>query len=736
MGIKNKIQVATIFVVLISTTVYIDSVKGKELDPLTRLEVVSQPLFVAGELTDHNNQPLAEWIKYDQPLKISLASSGLGRKTPLKRISHFSNSDLVDKFQVFLGDSDISSLFDYSNNQLIFSGGVSLPPGENSLTINQNHLGEWKEIGSFSLKVKTPQGFQQAEWNPRLEINIESQLDEKVSGDTSPSDRPHYSDVTSNISLSTRHQNDRYSIESNFNLLSVSNREQAIQYGNKLEEARKLDLSDYSVAIKHGNHLITLGHTSYGSNPLLIDGLSRRGISWNYTNTNDTRYSAASLSGSDITGYHNFLGLANISQEFVNSLGFGINSFEGSAISLRIEGTYLDAQRNSQADFGMGEVVSSETNQGLGFRFIANDSDGKLNADLTIALSQYHNPDDLELSQGDQLTQLDKETAIAHNLNFSYQLVQDWQTPWGSNTNLTLNGVHSSAEPMYQTLTAFVQANVRNKLLSTQYQIGNVSGNISFQSSRDNLDNIVNLLTTKTTNQNFTSNIPLAQIFTSESQEDSEQIINWLPSLDYAYQQNHQKAINSPDSETSGFNGESHLPDQLTTGHSLSANWQFESTSVGLQSSHNLQDNRQIGRELSDFANLQHSLNFNWQQNERTAWALSLSRNRQSDLENNIIQYSSTATLSYAWQSINQLALNINYGLTKDDDSLNQARNLSTNAEIGLVKNLIKGKWLLPIDGSISLRVSYSDNESIDNIFQQQLFFDTKTAMLGINLSF
>ncbi|MCF6194414.1 MAG: hypothetical protein L3J46_08810, partial [Kangiellaceae bacterium] len=491
---------------------------------------------------------------------------------------------------------------------------------------------------------------------------------------------------------------------------------------------------DYSASFASGNHQVVIGHTSFGSNSLLIDGLSRRGISWQYKNENELTFNGAILSGSDIVGYNNFFGLADYSEQYVNALGFGVNTFTDSRISLRIEGTYLDAERLSQSDFGIGEVASSETNKGLGFHFIASGIDGQFSGDLTIGFSRYNNPDDLNLSLGDDLVALDVDTAVAHNLNLSFKLIQEWESPWGTNTNITINANHSKAEPLYQTLTAFVQANVKNKLLAAQYQLGNVSGNFGVQSSRDNLDNLVNLLTTKTNNTSFSSSLPTAQIFLSEGIEEEPSI--WLPQLDYSFQETHQYALTSPNTNESGFNDGSHLPDQLTTAHSLSASWQLHSYSFSLQTSHNNQDNRQVGREDSDFINLQHSASINWQQNDTTAWSFSLGKNRQADLENNKVQYSESFTISYNWQSLEGLGLAVNYGLSKDDDSLNEAKNTSTTADISLVKNLVNGEWWFPANGSVSLRFNYNDSKSIDNVFDQANRFGTKTAQLGINLSF
>ena len=711
----------------------------------------SSPMFVFEQLVKNNGEPVNDWIENNQPFVIQLTKVPSAEASPSNHslgASQFAKVEGITQFQILLGDTEISSLFEYSNHQLVYSGEIPLPSGENNLQVNQLIEQQWVPVGEVSLSVLTSTGFKQAEWTPRLELNINSQLDEQVTGDATPSDKPKFTELTTNIGLSSHHQSDGLNIESNINAFAVSDREQAIQFANRGQEASKLDIADYSININKGNHQLVVGHTSYGSNSLVIDNVSRRGISWQYQNQdeqkneNELSFNGAILSGSDIVGYQNLLGLSDHSQQFVNSLGFGFKFLNDSRISLRLEGNYVDAEKLSLSDFGTSEITSAEKNQAIGMRLIAMDSDGRFDANLTLGISRYTNPDDPELNSGEQLVELNTENAIAHNLNLSYILLQDWQTPWGTSSNVTLTANHSSTEPLYQTLTAFVQANLRNKMLGANFQFGQVSGNLAVQNSRDNLDNLVNLLTTKTKLDSFSLNLPLAAIYSSSEASSSEtssskfSFKSYLPSVDYSYQKTHQLAINSPDSLESGFNQDSHLPDQITTSHDISNSWQFETFSLSLQSSHSFQDNRQIGREESDFKNLQHSVSFNWQQNENNAWVFSFSKNRQLDLEASKIQYSESAAVSYNWQSIEGLALAISYALNKENDSLKESKSFSNTADISIIKSLTKGEWLLPVDGSVSLRVNYNDSELIDNIFEQRNKLGTTTAQLAISLSF
>ncbi len=678
------------------------------------------------EIQNINGEPINDWITNNQAFSILL------------QLQNQNDSDTKfqqsPQFQVLIGSNDITSLFELKRNKLVFSGGIPLPAGENELIVNQRIDDDWQQIGSSNLQIMSSSGFKQAQWTPKLEININSQLDERVSGDATASERPRFSDVSSSIGLASHHETDDFSIDSSINMISVSNREQAIQFGSKQQNAQKIDLSDYQVTVKKGNHSVVIGHTSYGNNSLLIDNLSRRGLSWQYQDENELSFSGALLNGTDIVGFNNITGLANLNKQYVNSLGFGLNTLTDSRVSVRIEGTYMDATKLSQNDFGVSEVVSAEKNNGVGFKFTAIDSEGLFSGDLTIALSRYTNPDDEFLDFGDELVKLETETSMAHNLNLSYILLQQWETPFGNTANLTLSASHVKADPQYQTLTSFVQANVLSKQIGAQYQLGNVTGSIGSQTSQDNLDNLVNILTTRTENDSFSANIPLAQIFSDP--ESTEEPSVWLPSLDYSYQNTHQFATSSPDAAVSGFNSVSHLPDQVTQAHSLSASWQLDSDSISIQASFSDQDNRQIGRENSDFLSLQHGISYNLQQSEQVSWSFALGRNRQYDKEGGKIQYNDSATVSFNWQSESGLALSINYGLSEDNDSLNEAENTATNADIGLVKNLVNGDWWLPADGSISFRINYNNSKSVDRIFDQLNQLGTTTALLGINLSF
>ena len=675
------------------------------------------------QLVDSELNPITDWVTNNQGFIIQLI--GAEQSPQISEVS-------AQEFQIFADETDITALFEYRNHQLIFSGGTSIPPGELSIEVFQADGENWISIGRETIKLMTASGVKRAEWNTSLSVTVDSQLDERVSGDATPSERPTYSDVTSALGITTDHEINDTTINSQFNLLSVSNRQQAIQFGQRFEQAAKLDLSDYQVNIKQGNHDIVLGHTSYGSNSLIVDNLSRRGLSWIYRDDDELEFNGALLSGSDIVGYRNITGLSDYSEQHIKALGVGMNFFEESAYRVRLEATYMDGQRQALNDFGIGEIASPETNKALGLKFILSDDIGHLNADLTIAASRYNNPNDVGFDLSDQLVELSIETAHAHQLNLSYQLLDNIETVVG-NTSVSLTASHTRAEPLYQTLTAFVQANVRSAAVAAQYQVGLINGQLNSTESRDNLANLASLLTTQSESDGLSINIPLADM-TRDDDEDSSSISIW-PSVDYSFQASHQYALNSPEQNISGFNNSSHLPDQKTTNHSMSLGWQLNDYNLSMQSSYGLQDNRQVGRENADYNNLQHAINLYIQQSNTTSWAIGLSKNRQFDQLNQKALYSDSINVTYSWVSDTGWSVNLNYGLSEDDDSNNESTNTATTANLAISKDIDGSSWQLPLSGSMTLSVNYNDSEFEDNLFDLFNQFGTTTIQLGISLN-
>jgi len=79
----------------------------------------------------------------------------------------------------------------------------------------------------------------------------------------------------------------------------------------------------------------------------------------------------------------------------------------------------------------------------------------------------------------------------------------------------------------------------------------------------------------------------------------------WLPQLSYSLNQVHQFGDGVP--ENSGFS-ESHVPDQLTSVHGVSAQWFHSIWQLAYQLNRSTQDNRQEGRENADFERTAHTV--------------------------------------------------------------------------------------------------------------------------------
>ncbi|OJF68374.1 hypothetical protein BK026_05990 [Alteromonas sp. V450] len=77
---------------------------------------------------------------------------------------------------------------------------------------------------------------------------------------------------------------------------------------------------------------------------------------------------------------------------------------------------------------------------------------------------------------------------------------------------MSLFANHKNVAPLYQTLTSYVQSNIRSSEAGASFQLGNVNGGAVFSTARDNLDDIASLLTTQTKQRSFNVSVPLAQM--------------------------------------------------------------------------------------------------------------------------------------------------------------------------------------------------------------------------------
>ena len=62
------------------------------------------------------------------------------------------------------------------------------------------------------------------------------------------------------------------------NLLGVTNRDEALRFGERAADAPRLDLSDYTLTLEHRRATIAAGNTSFSGQRHIIQSAEGRGI--------------------------------------------------------------------------------------------------------------------------------------------------------------------------------------------------------------------------------------------------------------------------------------------------------------------------------------------------------------------------------------------------------------------------------------------------------------------------
>ena len=143
--------------------------------------------FTFDGIVDEKGKPVSRWLEHNEAFAIVLSDQL--QPNSASKINRYKTDA---QFQILIGETEVTSLFEWRKNHLSFSGDAPLPSGESELVINQLVGSEWVNIGSTSIQILTSAGFKQASWTPRLELSINSQLDESPRGDSTESQKTNF----------------------------------------------------------------------------------------------------------------------------------------------------------------------------------------------------------------------------------------------------------------------------------------------------------------------------------------------------------------------------------------------------------------------------------------------------------------------------------------------------------------------------------------------------------------
>jgi hypothetical protein len=504
----------------------------------------------------------------------------------------------ASRIALVIGGVDVSALVTQNGRRIRYDPRIlPLPAGESEIVAyGVASSGEWQELGRAGLRVLSAAGFERAAVDPHLSLDMASQLAEgHNTGELAPS-RATFQDYSLQSGLQTEHVRARWSLRSQLNLHGVSNRTQALRFGEQAEAAPRLDLADYLVVGAAGRSNISVGHVGTPSQRNLADGQARRGVRWDMRLAGMSAGLVAS-NATSVVGWANPLGLARDRHRLL--LGrFGMDALPGIPAPVRLGGTLVHGSALPLSGYTGGGVLGAERSRGAGIDFEASDPSGRVRLSSSYAWSRFEDGGDPELVQGLELVPIGRTTRSARHLEVGLDAVRDLRLSGSTSGALSATMRHERIDPLYRSVATFVQGDREENALDVTGRIGALNAHYSYGRSRDNLEAIPSVLTTLTRAQQAGVALPFGALFGAAGSR-------WLPQLGWGHHRFHQFGESVP---VDGDFAETHVPDQITTIRTASAQWSLGRLSGGYQREHSTQDNRQTGREDADFTRTAHTV--------------------------------------------------------------------------------------------------------------------------------
>jgi len=506
--------------------------------------------------------------------------------------------DASGRLAVVIGDVDWTGLCGATVRGLTCGpAGVPLPAGEHAMVVYLvSATNSWMEVARFQLRVLGRSGFEKADATPTIDFANKGQIATNHVPPVDPTSRDRYQDFTSTLGLTTSLVRGGWTTTTETTVIAVSHRPEALRFGELQDLAPYVDLSSYVVTAKNRVASFSLGHVRFGAHRHVLNDYSSRGATATLKLGSRADVSVNAANATAIVGWSNIVGLQETEHRVIAAT-VGIEML-ARAGGLRLETSLLNATALPRSNFNQGSVTDAETNRGFGFRVLAADPRQRLRIDGGLAGSRFENPEDPLLAQGATLVPVRLESRLARYLDVSYAVLQD--APVGKTGRATLIAAyrHEMVEPLYGSLMSFVRSDVLQHVIELTGNIGPVALQASGTWAHDNLDAIPSILKTFTRVAQINLAVPLASVSHADTGA-------WLPVVTYTLDQTHQFGAELP--VNSDFQ-DSHVPDQMSTNQLIGVEWQLERWHAGYRFNHSFQDNRQVGRALSDLANLTNNI--------------------------------------------------------------------------------------------------------------------------------
>ena len=606
--------------------------------------------------------PGEAWVAHDQVLRLPVDAAALPPPEALR---------------AFIGSTEVTPMLRRPGGGVLELAPRALPwpAGEHELVLQDGR--DWREIGRWPLKVRTPAGFERSTLQPRLDLGSDGRLGEHRSDGQPLSPRGAYRDGSLQAGVQWQGVRDGLQFDATAGAGGHTRAEQALRWAERGARAPRIDLADYRVALGWDGHRVELGHLAGRQHPLLVQDLARRGVGLQLKTGPASDLALHAVHGSRIVGWDDPLGFSDADHR-VQLLSWGLELLPERAGGLRLEAGLLDAAVRPRRDFNAGHLPDAERSRGLTLRLAGSSADQRWRGELALARSRFVNPFDPLLALDGELRPVRPVTRNAGIAELQWQALQapsdDAQAP-----TLLLGLRHERAEPLYRSLAASVAADQALSRLWAQAGWRGASLSLQAQQRADNIDRVPTLLRTRTDEHQATLQLPLARWLGA-----AEGPSTW-PSLNAGWQQVHQRAVNLPPADQSGF-AASQRPDQVQTQAQLALAWQLPMGSFNWGLQQGRLDNRQPGRENADQRQRAEQWQLGWTLNERWQAQAGAQRGRQHNLETAVTQRTRGLTLGLDGRPDDRWTLGAQLALQQGRDGAGLSRTRSLQGQLQLAR--------------------------------------------------
>ncbi len=519
-------------------------------------------------------------------------TSWVGRSERVELRLNRPPTDADGRLAVFIGGIDATALFEIRGEVVRKRAtGIDLPAGESELTLYAVSADEqWAVLSRTPLRVRAWAGFEEATLEPHAAVNNKGQVAEGHAPESNRPARERFQDIAVNLGLRSTHRRDGWSVRSQWNILGTSNRQETLRFGELQNEAPKLDLADYLIAVDGGRFEVTLGHHTFGSNRFLLNAMPSRGVA-GALRVGATRLAVAALNGTSIVGWTNPLGPTRPDHRLLTST-LGLEVVPSRPGLVQIEAMLLSGSVQPGTGFNQAAITDAERSRGAGFRLLAQDPRQRLRVEAAFARSRFVNPPNGRLGADSLLTPLPTLSRNAHHVDLTLDVLRSVRPSHAGSSRLALTLRHERIAPLYRSVALQApRADIEQNAIELNGGVGALSAQLGLGRASDNLDDVIGILKTRTRVTNASIALPVAAAFGAGAPA-------WLPMVSWGLSRTHQFADGAAEGFPAHF-----LPDQVAVNQTLTVQMTGPVWRAGAQLNRSKQDNRQRDRAAADLVN-------------------------------------------------------------------------------------------------------------------------------------